>query len=285
MDRPTHMELAELLDQAAAALAARRCDEAIALCRRALTIDMNNFRAHELWACASLPGEGYMTILDRIHRHLQPRTYVEIGVETGRSLALAQTCISCVGIDPRPQLSYPIPDTARVFIETSDSFFAQHDLFSELGGRPVDLAFLDGMHLFAFALRDFVNIERYCTPRSTCLVHDCFPLDENTSGADRGTRFWSGDVWKLILCLKKYRPDLDMHIVAAPPTGLAVIRGLDPGSTILRDHMDRIREEFEDLPYSVLRDDKNGKLNLVRNDWPTVRTLLGSPLVETITFG
>jgi hypothetical protein len=48
--------------------------------------------------------------------------------------------------------------------------------------------------------------------------------------------------------------------------------------------MDRICEEFADLPYSVLRDDKNRKLNLVRNDWPTVRALLGSPLVETIAF-
>ena len=140
------------------------------------------------------------------------------------------------------------------------------------------------MHLFGFALRDFVNIERYCGRRSICLVHDCFPLDERTAGLDRATRFWSGDVWKLILCLKKYRPDLEVHTIAAAPTGLAVIRGLDPGSTILRDRMDRICEEFADLPYSVLRDDKNRKLNLVRNDWPTVRALLGSPLVETIAF-
>jgi Methyltransferase domain len=278
------MELEQLLDQAAAALAARRYDEAIALCRRVLESDMNNFRAHALWSCAVLPGEGYMAMLQRIHRHLQPRTYVEIGVETGRSLALAQSCAACVGIDPQPQLSHPIPDVARVFVETSDAFFAQHDLFSELGGRPVDLAFLDGMHLFGFALRDFVNVERYCTPHSTCLVHDCYPLDENTSGPDRGTRFWSGDVWKLILCLKKYRPDLEVHTIAAPPTGLAVIRGLDPGSTMLRDRMDRIRAEFEDLPYSVVRDDKNAKLNLVRNDWPTVQALLGSPLEETIAF-
>jgi Methyltransferase domain len=279
------MELAELLDQAASALTARRCDEAIALCRRALAIDKDNFRAHTLWCTASLPGDGYMTILDRIHYHLQPLTYVEIGVETGRTLALAQPGTTSIGIDPQPRLAHPIPDLGRVFVETSDAFFAQHDLSSELGGRPVDLAFLDGMHRFDFALRDFVNIERYCTPQSTCLVHDCLPLDENTSGPNRRTRFWTGDVWKLILCLKKHRPDLEVHTVATAPTGLAIIRGLDPGSTVLRDRMDRIREEFEDLPYSVLHDDRNGKLNVVRNDWPTVRALLGSPLVETIAFG
>src|SRR5256885_12302956 len=47
--------------------------------------------------------------------------------------------------------------------------FAEHDLSKELGGRPVDLAFIDGMHLFEFALRDFVNLERYCAPGSTIL--------------------------------------------------------------------------------------------------------------------
>ena len=279
------MQSAQLLDRAAAALAAHRCDEAIALCRRVLATDTNNFRAHELWAYASLPGEPYMTVLARIHRHLQPRTYVEIGVETGRSLALAPPGTTSFGIDPQPRLTHRVPDLARIFVETSDAFFARHDLFNELGGRPVDLAFLDGMHLFAFALRDFVNIERYCGPHSVCLVHDCFPLDERTAGLDRATRFWSGDVWKLIPCLKKYRPDLEVHTIATAPTGLAVIRRLDPGSTTLRDRMDRICAEFAALPYSVLHEGKNGMLNLVANDWPTVRALLGAPIAETIAFG
>jgi hypothetical protein len=173
-----------------------------------------------------------------------------------------------------------------VFIKTSDAFFAEHDVIRELGGRPIDLAFLDGMHRFAFALRDFINIERYCTPRSTCLLHDCYPLDAQTAAVERTTTFWSGDVWKLILCLKTYRPDLAIHTVATAPTGLAVIRGLDPGSTILRDQLDRICQECAALPYAVLHDDKRRMLNLVANDWPTVQALLDEPVgqVDTITF-
>src|SRR5262249_40566888 len=155
-----------------------------------------------------------------------------------------------------------------IFAKTSDAFFAQHDLFKELDERPIDLAFLDGMHLFSFALRDFINVERYCTPTSTCLVHDCFPLDERTAACTRATNFWSGDVWKLILCLKKHRPDLKIHTIATAPTGLAIIRALDAKSTILRDQLERICDEFAKLPYAVLDNDKNGKLNLVANNWP-----------------
>ena len=47
---------------------------------------------------------------------------------------------------------------------TSDDFFASHDLAQVLGGRPVDLAYIDGMHQFEFALRDFMNLERYVGP-------------------------------------------------------------------------------------------------------------------------
>jgi hypothetical protein len=271
------LQSAHLLDQAATALSAHRFAETIELSQQVLALDSNNVQAHSLWALASLPGDDYLTILDRIHQHLRPRTYVEIGVETGRSLVLARPGTTSIGIDPRPQLTHRIPPSARIFAKTSDVFFAQHDLFKELGDRPIDLAFLDGMHLFSFVLRDFINVERYCTRTSTCLVHDCFPLDERTAASNRATNFWSGDVWKLILCLKKYRPDLKIHTVATAPTGLAIIRGLDAKSTTLRDRLERICDEFAKLPYAVLDNDKNGKLNLVANDWPTVQSLFESP--------
>jgi methyltransferase family protein len=267
-------EPAQFLAKAFAAFSANRWSETIELCHQVLAIDSDNRQAHLLWASAELHGNDYLHILKRIHRHQCPGTYVEIGVETGLSLALADRNTSIIGIDPSPQLSHPAPEGARIFRETSDEFFAQHDLCKELGGRPVDLAFIDGMHLFEFVLRDFVNLEQYCVSTSTCLVHDCYPLDERTSGRDRVTEFWTGDVWKLILCLKKYRPDIDVHTVAAGPTGLAVIRRLDPKSRILRDRMDSICDEFASLPYSALHGDKAGQLNLVANNWLTVKALL-----------
>ena len=35
---------------------------------------------------------------------------------------------------------------------TSDAFFEQHDLRALLGDRPVDVAYIDGLHLFVYPL-------------------------------------------------------------------------------------------------------------------------------------
>jgi hypothetical protein len=269
----TQQEATRLLHQARAAFSAGRLPETIELCRRILTIDPDNLTAYLLWAYAELPGENYLQLLARIHRHLRPGTYVGIGIETGACLTCAEPHTTIIGIDPKPQLKYRFGDQVRIFAETSDDFFARRDLFKELG-RPVDLAFIDGMHLLEFALRDFINLERHALPTSTILAHDCLPLDERSSRRERVTTFSSGDTWRLIPCLKQYRPDLQIHTVATPPTGLAIIRQLDPSSTVLRDNLERISAEFASLPYSVLDGAKREQLNCVPNDWPTVRALL-----------
>lgn len=270
----TQQELTQLLDRARSAFSAGRLQETIELCRQILACDPDNLTAYSLWAYAELPGENYLQLLARIHRHLHPRTYVGIGIETGACLACAEPTTTIIGIDPKPQLRYRFGGNVRIFPETSDDFFARRDLYTELGQRPVDLAFIDGMHLLEFALRDFINLERYALPTSTILAHDCLPLDEPSSRRERVTTFSSGDTWRLIPCLKKYRPDLQIHTVATAPTGLAIIRHLDPSSTVLRDDLERISAEFAALPYSVLDQDKGAKLNRVANDWPTVRALL-----------
>ncbi len=241
---------------------------------RALVRDPDMVSMHELLTSLYIRGEPYTSLLARIHAHLRPRTYVEIGVETGQSLCLVQQATQAIGIDPNPQLRYALPPGARVFSETSDDFFAKHDLRALLGGLPVDLAFIDGMHHFEYALRDFINLERCCAPGSTILADDCFPHDRRTAQRKRVTTFWSGDVWKLVVLLKKYRPDLAIHVVAAPPTGLCIIRKLDPASTVLADNLARIIEEFMALDYAHLARDRAGKLNLFPNDWERVRGLL-----------
>src|SRR5207248_918510 len=93
---------------------------------------------------------------------------------------------------------------------------------------------------------------------------------------ERDSIFWSGDVWKLIVLLKKYRPDLSLHVVAAPPTGVCLVRKLDPASRFLAENYERLSAEFMALDYSYLEKDRAAKLNLFPNDWSKIQPLLGS---------
>jgi hypothetical protein len=239
---------------------------------RRVAPDMN--AAYMLQAQIRLGGESYFQVLARILDFVKPRTYVEIGVECGDSIRQVKPPTLAIGVDPEPRLTVPLAENHRVFAETSDAFFARRDLRAELGGLPVDLAFIDGMHHFEYALRDFANLERYCTRDSTILIHDCYPLDRETAERDQLHVFWSGDIWRLVVLLKKYRPDLALHTIGTPPTGLALVRNLDSGSRYLLDHYDRLLAEFLALDYSYLDEDQAGKLNFFPNDWVRISSLL-----------
>jgi hypothetical protein len=217
----------------------------------------------------------YLDLLDRIHRAVLPRGYLEIGVRDGVSLARALPGTRVVAIDPVPVIDRKHARQTRVFPMTSDDYFATRNLLSDLGS-PCDLAFVDGMHRFEFALRDFMNVERYAHAGTVVLVHDCYPVNEQTATRQPTTALWSGDVWKLIVCLKDTRPMLRISVVDVLPTGLAIITGLDPTSTVLADGYAQLTEQYAGLPYSTLSD-KASVLNRVENDWSKIFPLLKGP--------
>jgi hypothetical protein len=217
----------------------------------------------------------YREVLRYVHEELRPRTYIEIGLHRGQSLSLARPGTRALGIDPQPELDYELPEDAQAFFLPSDTFFEVYDLEEVLGGR-VDLAFVDGMHLFEYALRDFINIERHCTPDSLVFVHDCYPMSSEAAERLRQSKLWTGDVWKLIPSLKRYRPDLTVAVADVPRGGLGIIRGLDPDSTVLSDRRREIMREFVPLGTDYLDADKAAKLNLVPGNWETIRSLLPS---------
>jgi len=217
--------------------------------------------AHLRQAKHALPGPVYLAVLVWIHRVLRPATYVEIGVGDGESLRTAQPETLCVGIDPAPRIDTPLAAPTCLFTMTSDEFFARHDLSEILVGRRFSLGFIDGLHLFEQALRDFIHLERCADSRSIVLLHDCLPLDTVTSARMRSTEFYSGDVWKAAACLRELRPDLRMTIVPTPPTGLCVISGLDPGSTVLEREYERAVDRFMALTFD---DYRGGRVALPR---------------------
>ncbi|MDQ3146276.1 MAG: class I SAM-dependent methyltransferase [Actinomycetota bacterium] len=193
-----------------------------------------------------------------------------MGVHEGDSLRLVRSGTRAVGIDPGPDVRHRLGPDTTVVEATSDEVLAGTTVPDLLGGLPIDLAFIDGMHLFEYALRDFIGLERWCAPGATILVHDCLPLDAETSARERSSVFWSGDVWKLPVCLAEHRPALDWRTVDVEPTGLAVIRALDPTSTTLSDRYEEICERYLPLGYEAIGDDKGSRLRLVPGDWESI---------------
>jgi hypothetical protein len=121
-------------------------------------------------------------------------------------------------------------------------------------GDRIDFAFLDGMHLFEFQLRDFINVERHCRRNSLIVLHDCVPTDlylacrhredEALRGTTRIAGGWCGDVWKMVLILREYRPDLRIYGFDAALTGMVIVTNLDPQSQELSDRYVEAVETF-----------------------------------------
>jgi predicted O-methyltransferase YrrM len=215
----------------------------------------------------------YYGLLRRAHEIVKPERYLEIGVHEGHSLSFVQPGTRVVGVDPDPKVESP-PDNTVIVPTTSDDFFADPELVGLLGG-PIDLAFVDGLHLHEQTLRDVANVERHSHPDGIIMIHDCLPIDARTAARDRTTVVWSGDVWKVVVALRRHRPDLTVTTVDVEPTGLAIVSGLDPDNTILHDEYDAIIEELAGLAFDDLEAvGRDEMLGVVPGTWDRVEPLL-----------
>ncbi|RDG39759.1 O-methyltransferase [Streptomyces corynorhini] len=220
--------------------------------------------------------------LRHMHRVYKPRTYLEIGVNDGRSLALSRA--PSVAVDPAFRVVTDISCDVHLVKATSDNFFARKDPLIHLrngrnpfralarrdpanllGGEPkLELSFIDGMHLFEYALRDFMNVERHSRWSSVIILDDMLPRDVDEAARDRHTTFWAGDVYKVAQVLRRHRPDLLVVDVDTAPTGVVAVFGANSESTVLKNAYDKIIEEYvvpdpQDVPQEVL-----GRKNAVR---------------------
>ena len=237
--------------------------------------------------------------LRHLHRLVAPRNYLEIGVQKGQSLSLSR--VPSIGVDPEFAINRALRCDLHLVRATSDDFFAQRDPIRHLrsgrnplrnlsrgrpmfdyyrGGTRLDLVFVDGMHLFEFALRDFMNVERHADWWSVIVFDDILPRDVDEAARERHTVAWTGDVYKLIPTLERHRPDLLVLQVDTQPTGLLVVLGADPGDHVLRDRYERIVAEGvvpdpQPVPAWVL-----DRTSTISPD-----ALIGSPLWAEIVTG
>jgi len=181
-------------------------------------------------------------LLRGIHELLQPRSYFEIGVSTGISMRLSRT--RSVGVDPFFTIEKELLCDLHLVRSSSDEFFTRKHPFAHFDEPVIDLAFIDGMHLAEYALRDVINTERHTRSTSVIVIDDMLPREVPEAARSRITRAWAGDVYKMIGAFQAYRPDPLCLPVNTTPTGTVVLLAPDPSSTALADHYDDLAEEF-----------------------------------------
>ncbi len=242
-------------------------DESRAAYLEALRLDPNAPRAHLGLARLRMPGPDYQATLNRLQEWRRPEIYFEIGVAKGHTLALARSPTVAIGVDPMIDAKTAFTTETHLFAMPSDELFDSNRLVPLLAGRTISMAFIDGLHTFEQALRDFANVEALSDADTVVLLHDTVPLDEPTQRRERVSTFWTGDVWRLIVCLRECRPDLEIFTIRAAPTGLAVIRNLDPGSRVIKDRFEDLAARYLQVEYTSLGDDPYGGVETVSSDW------------------
>lgn len=153
--------------------------------------------------------------LTRIGQLLDAQSYLEIGISKGntfRSLKLPKK----VGVDPQFKFNpaqYRQPGV-ELYEMTSDVFFADF-----AGSEKFDMIFIDGLHIFQQAYRDFCNSINHAHDRTVWLIDDVIPSDEFSALPDQreavrrrekagvSSRAWHGDVYKVIFAIHDLHPN------------------------------------------------------------------------------
>ncbi len=140
----------------------------------------------------------------------------------------------------------------RYIEKKSDDFFSKdaHQLFAN---RQCNLSLIDGMHEYAFALRDVENTLKYLSDDGVIIMHDCNPVtkeeactfEEWKAKSFKGQ--WNGDVWKTIMHMRTFRKDINVFVLDCDQ-GLGVITKRKPESqlTFSQDEINRFTyEDFD----------------------------------------
>lgn len=167
----------------------------------------------------------YVEWLKAFHQVVHPKSYLEIGVASGQTLALSQNHTTSVGVDPAFKIVFPIQN-ATLYRLRSDDYF-RHLSSDQDQTNPFEMVFIDGLHEWRQAVRDLLNSAHACTAGGVILIHDVVPMDEKSASPTCKTILWPGDVFKMLPWIHTHYPEVRLTVIRTAPTGLAVITGID----------------------------------------------------------
>lgn len=157
--------------------------------------------------------------LTEVHAVVKPSVYLEVGVQHGTSLNRAYGAELAIGVDPEP-LCLPASNQ-QIARMPSDEFFAQFD-----PGFDVDLGFIDGLHHYEQALRDFCNLAQFTPWDGVIVIDDVLPRNQEEANRVQCPGDWTGDVWKVTHILLTLMPRLEIREVDTQPTGTLLVWNL-----------------------------------------------------------
>ena len=154
----------------------------------------------------------------------QLSNYLEIGVFNGHIFFRVKSTFK-IAVDPDFRFDL-LRKTGKLFLnpynyfnkyfkKPSDDFFTE-DAPNLLSDRKLEIALIDGMHEYAYALRDVENCLSYLKDHGVIVLHDCNPQVKADSvsfeewKARNFTGTWNGDVWRTLLHLRSLRDDINV---------------------------------------------------------------------------
>lgn len=158
--------------------------------------------------------------LEEVHAIVKPKVYLEVGVQTGRSLNLAKAAQLAVGVDPYPLVT-PCCNQ-QVWAMDSDTYFSP--VMSHPVPNDINFGFIDGLHHAEQALKDFLNITDHLSDSGIVIFDDVLPRNHAEASRAQCPGDWTGDVWKAAVWLYA-RTELEAMYVNTQPTGVLVVTG------------------------------------------------------------
>lgn len=194
------------------------------------------------------------TFLAEAHKIILPDFYLEIGVQYGTSLQLAVGAAQAWGVDPQPATS--AQKNQKIFPMTSDAFFKEVTRGRGLPRDPdhfnlpsaIDFGFIDGLHHYEQALRDFVHMTDHIAHDGVIIFDDILPRNAGEAAREMCPGDWTGDVWKVTEILLDTCPDLRIVEVNTQPTGTLVVYGFDDMESLSPDSILAAVPAYMDTP-------------------------------------
>lgn len=199
-------------------------------------------------------------IIQTLMKQKKLSKYLEIGVFSGHIFFWIKSKFK-IGVDPdfkfnqfkksAKLLLNPFNFFNQYFEKTSDDFFKENapEIFS---GAKLEIALIDGMHEYWFALRDVENTLQYLSENGVIILHDCNPQKKQNavSFAEWEARHfkgtWNGDVWRVVLHLRSLRKDINVFTLDCDH-GLGVITFGQPENPLNYTPEEIAKFTFEDF--------------------------------------